>query len=461
MILHSHNIGLIFSGKGDLRLMEEFVRSLGHCSRALDINDITLPDWKEISIIITDEESGRRHGETLVRIKKCSDVFTALLVAVRKKNAISRWLEFGFDDVLPMPFTKAELRARLTTFLRIREQSYELKERSDAMLKALVESSSDHIFMLDRDGTFVTSNNKMTSFFPDSYHNADNVVGRPLHEIYPPDLASALESMLKEVLISKKPVTREYAVAETAYATWHQYTLYPILLGAEVTAVGGICRDVTPLKEAQERAYSSLKEKDALLRELYHRTKNNMQVIIGMLYLQRQAVSDESVSSVFREVENKIAAMALVHQRLYETKDLSRIDLKEYVGDLLSLLVRTYNKGIQSISTEVEGESILISIETAIPCGLLLNELISNAFKHAFRERQKGVIKIGILKLEKGIIEIIVTDDGAGFPEGFDLRRSCSSGLQTVVSLVEHQLQGTIEMSSGAGSRFRITFRDE
>ncbi len=451
-----HTIALLFFSKSDRRLLGEFIESLGHRVRSPEPHRMPSLDWGEIGVVISDERSAHQWGEMLVREKKCSEVFIALLIAMKKKSAISRWLEFGYDDALPMPLTKAELGARLTTFLRIREQSYELKQRREAIFKALTDSSSDHIFMLDRHGIFLASNNKMISFAAGS---TDSLVGGTLRDAYSPALSSDLYKMMKKVYTFKRAVTFERVVPGKEANTWVQYTLYPIMEGDTVQAVGGIGRDVTSLKLAEATATKALREKESLLRELYHRTKNNMQVIIAMLDLHSQAVKNGEVLQVFREVENRIKSMSLVHQKLYEARDLSSIEMASYTRDLVELLVRSYKEKSQVITTNLDLERVTVNIDVAIPYGLVINELISNCFKHAFNSQETGVVTIRLRLLGGGEIELCLADDGAGMPDNFDIRESSSLGLQSVIALVEHQLRGIIEMRSNGGTEIVIRFQ--
>ena len=152
--------------------------------------------------------------------------------------------------------------------------------------------------------------------------------------------------------------------------------------------------------------------------------------------------------------------MALVHEKLYQAKDLSRVDLKEYLNDLLSLLKRSYKDLSDGIKINMEMESVSVTIDYAIPCGLIVNEIISNSFKHAFSEAKKGEICIGLKSQADGEIEIRVSDDGAGMPEGFDYREASSFGIQTIIALTEHQLQGKLDLNTDKGTEFQIRFKD-
>ena len=218
--------------------------------------------------------------------------------------------------------------------------------------------------------------------------------------------------------------------------------------------------DVSERKRAEEAMKAALEEKEILLRELYHRTKNNMQVIRSMLALQGAHCGHPEVKSVFKETENRIQAMALVHQKLYQSRDLSRINLKEYYNDLAHFLIRSYGAAGERITLRLHLEDIHVLIDTAIPCGLVLNELVSNALKHAFPDGREGEIVVEVFRSEGRSIEIRFSDNGAGVPEGFDLRTQGTLGLQTVLMIVEHQLKGKLEFSNKTGLTVKLRFQD-
>ena len=213
-------------------------------------------------------------------------------------------------------------------------------------------------------------------------------------------------------------------------------------------------------KKAEEQVKKTLSEKEALLRELHHRTKNNMGVIIALLDLQAEDLGDKRIKEAFTDTQNRIRSMALVHQKLYEAGDLSRINLKDYITDLANILVKSYRVAPGGISVVREMEDVQVLIDTAIPCGLILNELISNALKFAFIGRKEGVLRIGLRRLEDGEIALSVSDDGRGPPPGFDFRRDGHMGLQTVFALGENQLNGKVDFESNGGVACRIKFRD-
>ena len=263
----------------------------------------------------------------------------------------------------------------------------------------------------------------------------------------PPHVPLAL--MLKYLLFSLGPILFLLSIM----GLWY--------LKREVTKkTQSLREEIKERKQTEEQIKVSLKEKEVLLRELYHRTKNNMQVIISMLHLQSQNIEDDNVLEIFKKTENRIKSMALVHEKLYQTKNLSRVDLKEYFNDLLSLLARSYKDLAGGIRINTDMERVSVTIDYAIPCGLIINEIISNSFKHAFSETKKGEIRIGLKLQADGEIEIRVSDDGAGMPEGFDYREASSFGIQTIIALTEHQLQGKLDLNTDKGTEFQIRFKD-
>lgn len=218
--------------------------------------------------------------------------------------------------------------------------------------------------------------------------------------------------------------------------------------------------DITERKRFEVQLKQTLAEKTTLLQELYHRTKNNMQVISAMLAMKSEFVQNPEVVQIFREMENRIQSMALVHQKLYQSQSLSRINLKEYTHELTTLLIRSYSTSMR-VNYDIDAENLFVLIDTAMPCGLILNELISNALKYAFPNDRAGTIRISVHRLDTNHIEIVVADDGVGLPAGIDLRNSETLGLQTVFILAEKQLDGSIEFKENNGLTCRLVVRDD
>jgi PAS domain S-box-containing protein len=218
-----------------------------------------------------------------------------------------------------------------------------------------------------------------------------------------------------------------------------------------------IIQDISERKAYESRLSGSLAEKEALLRELYHRTKNNMQVICSLLNLECSRCKDPSIAEEFHTIEGRIQSMSLVHEKLYRSRDLSRIDLAEYIGDLVELLTNSYGVRPERIRVSESLSPIRVPIDIAVPCGLILHEVISNSLKHAFPNERSGRLDIRLDSTEDGRVRIVVSDDGIGMAKDFDSRTCEGMGIRTIVSLAE-QISGTIAFSGACGVSCELRF---
>jgi PAS domain S-box-containing protein len=207
-----------------------------------------------------------------------------------------------------------------------------------------------------------------------------------------------------------------------------------------------------------EKIESSLKEKEVLLKEIHHRVKNNLQIISSLLNLQSGYIKDKDSIEIFKESQNRVRSMALIHEKLYQSKDMSQIDFSEYVSELVSNLFSSYSLNSALITLHQNINDILLEIDIAINLGLIINELVSNAFKHAFPEGRKGNLYISIKK-DGHKYELIIEDDGIGFSSEIDFRKTESLGLQLIITLVE-QIGGEIFLFSDNGTKFVIKFNN-
>ncbi|KPQ41808.1 MAG: sensory transduction histidine kinase, partial [Candidatus Methanoperedens nitroreducens] len=221
-------------------------------------------------------------------------------------------------------------------------------------------------------------------------------------------------------------------------------------------------RDITERKEAGEKIEESLKEKEILLREIHHRVKNNMQIISSLLKLQAGTIKDEKYLDIFKESQNRILAMSLVHETLYRSEGFSRINARDYITSISNGIVQSYRDRGNNISMNLNIEDIALGIDSSIPCGLIINELITNSLKHAFPDRRNGEIKIVLTNINghEYEYELIVSDNGIGLPEDIDFRKTETLGLHLVSMLAEDQLSGTIDLYQNNGTEFKIRFKD-
>ncbi|MHB0955463.1 MAG: PAS domain-containing protein [Pirellulaceae bacterium] len=219
----------------------------------------------------------------------------------------------------------------------------------------------------------------------------------------------------------------------------------------------GISQDITERRQAEERIQASLDEKKVLLQEIHHRVKNNMQVISSLVALQAGRVPEAAMREILQDVTHRVRSMALVHEKLYESSDLARVNFSEYSRSLLTYLWRAHDATVSGIRLVLDLEPIQLSVNAAVPCGLILNELATNALKHAFRGQPGGEVAVSLRGTPEGQVCLRVEDDGVGLPAGFDWRTADSLGLHLVHMLVG-QLHASVEITSDEGTQIAVTF---
>jgi two-component sensor histidine kinase len=209
--------------------------------------------------------------------------------------------------------------------------------------------------------------------------------------------------------------------------------------------------------QAEVQLTGLLREKELLLREIHHRVKNNLQIISSLLDLHSDAIRDTGVLALFKDSQHRIHSMALVHEILYQSPDLAWVDVGAYLQRLSAQLFRSYGVDARRITLRTHTDRVLLDIDQAIPCGLILNELLTNAFKYAFPEDRTGEVYVALHADPPQHVTIVVQDTGIGLPEGLDFRNTDSFGLQLVCLLAE-QMEGTITLLREQGTTFTLTF---
>jgi PAS domain S-box-containing protein len=348
-----------------------------------------------------------------------------------------------------------------------RKSAEEALRASEEKYRFLVENITDVVWQISTDYrfTYVSPTDERQRGY-----TADEVLGKTIFDF----MAEKSKNEVMERAYARRMIMEKGERLSAAVFEIEQIRKDGILIWTEVTSnpvydqtgcllyYQGVTRDITERKRADEQIRKSLSEKEVLLRELYHRTKNNMNVITALLEIQAADIDDERLKTAFTEAEHRIYSMALAHQKLYEANDLSRLNLKEYLQDLLESLRKSLNISASQISIVSEMEDVFILIDTAIPCGLILNELISNIFKYAFPDNRNGEIRLQLRRNESGEVDIRISDNGVGVPPGFDFHRDGHLGMQSIFLLGEGQLKGQVifETGQGGGLACHITFLD-
>ena len=331
--------------------------------------------------------------------------------------------------------------------------SSRLRESEDRY-RIAIESSNDGAAIV-RGGTHLYVNRRFVEMF--GYAAQDEITGRPLSAIVHPDDYDRVIT-INDLRQRGEQASTRYGfkgVKKGGEPVFVEVSAACILYRGKPASLAYF-RDVTERNTAEAQVKASLAEKEVLLKEIHHRVKNNLQIISSLLYLQSRAVDDAKTIEALNESQNRIKSMALVHDALYRSLDVAHIDMTEYVSSLVRHLANSYRREDILVNVKVDVAHVSFPIDMAVPCGLIVNELISNALKHAFKTSGDNRVRVALVSGE-GKFVLSVTDNGVGLSAELDVTKSPSLGLQLVCVLVD-QLDGTMEVSGDEGTAFTITF---
>ncbi|MEB3335893.1 MAG: histidine kinase dimerization/phosphoacceptor domain -containing protein [Leptolyngbyaceae bacterium] len=352
---------------------------------------------------------------------------------------------------LPSPAQLEATNQELQKQIRERIIVEESLRHSEERYRAIVEDQTELIARFQPDGTLTFINEAYCRYFKRSRQELMNSSYEPV--IFDAD-RELITSMLNS-LNSENPVaTIEHRVIVDGEVRWMQWINRIILDDQdrfiEFQSVG---RDINARKQAEQQLQTSLK---VLLKEVHHRVKNNLQMVYSLLRLQYRRIKDQQAAEVLLESQNRVKSISLIHEKLYGAEDVSKIDFAQYISSLTASLFSSYNISSATVTLNTQVEAISLAIDKAIPCGLIINELVSNSLKYAFPERS-GQIQVELTADQENQITLIIKDDGIGLPEQFDLTTADSLGLQLVQDFVA-QLEGAIQIVHEKGTEFRIVF---
>ncbi|MEG4343314.1 PAS domain S-box protein [Microcoleus sp. A003_D6] len=332
-------------------------------------------------------------------------------------------------------------------------------QESEHKFRSLYEATSDAVMLLD-EKEFFDCNRATLKIFGCS--NKTEFYGKHLSEFSPPFQPNGQDS----ASLATQRMNTAMQTGSCRFDWVHkrldgsEFSAEILLNAMEINGekfFQAVVRDITERKRDEEKIKASLAEKDVLLQEIHHRVKNNLQVISSLLKLQSRYIQDSRVSEMLKESQNRVRSMALVHEQLYQSKNLSDIDFAEYIDNLSHNLFQAYEIHAEGVKLETNIAPCSLNIDTAVPCGLIINELVTNSLKYAFTGQTKGKIKIDFTLDKNTVCVLTVSDSGIGFPQDLDYRKARTLGLRLVGSLVK-QIRGKIELLETAGTTFKITF---
>lgn len=411
---------------------------------------------KSADVIVPDEVKGivGRVWKELIQ-KSGGERSTNENITKDGKRILCEWYNTPLIDDNEVVIGVASLVEEITE----RVKAEDLLKQQREYLRAVIDTDPNFVFAKDWDGRFTLVNKAVA----ENYGTVpESLIGKTDGDFN--TNADEVEHFLnydREVIATGEPkfIPEEKVTNSlTGQTKWYQTIKVPLKGTDGQMQVLGVAADITARKAAEEITKRSLKEKELLLKEIHHRVKNNLQIIISLLKLQSKFVFDPRDMAIFNKSRSRVETMSLIHEKLYKSADISQIDIGNYLKDLVSHLLKAYKINTANIEFVINAENILMTIDTAIPCGLIVNELINNILKHAFPDGYIGKIELNLRRCGENVI-LEVIDNGIGIPDSFDMDKSDSLGMQLIDTLVK-QLDGIVEINNSNGTRFIIEFKE-
>jgi PAS domain S-box-containing protein len=326
------------------------------------------------------------------------------------------------------------------------------------ILYRIFEFAPDAIVLADHEGRIIKANAQAERMFG---HQRSDLLGQPVEMLIPSRFA--VNHIGHRSGYTMAPHARPMGMGLELFGLRRDGTEFPVdimlspLESDQGRLVLAVVRDATERKRIEAQAREA---REMYIREIHHRIKNNLQVISSLLFLQSTHTADPNILGILKESQSRVRSIALIHEKLYRSTELSKLYFAEYVRDLVTDLFRTYGITQKALNVTTTVEDVYLDVDTAIPCGLIINELVSNVLKHAFPEGSRGEVMVDLRPIGVKEYRLMVSDNGVGLPTDFEVSRSNSLGLKLVGDLT-HQLDGSLDVRSGpAGTIFSITFKE-
>lgn len=355
----------------------------------------------------------------------------------------TKLIRYGGENAILGIITDITDRKRFEDALRNSEEKY----------RHLVENMSEVLYSTDENGVITYISPVARSL---SGYSPSEIIGKNFLEFIFKDDAEYIQEQFRKRISGIHEVSECRIMTKTGDLKWIRSSGRSIILNDRFLGIQGVIADITEQKRAEDKIKASLREKEAMMREIHHRVKNNLQIVSSLLRLQSRAIKSRKLKETFDIAQNRIKSMALIHEVLYLSENLDRINFSVYIKRITDYLFAMFSRKAKKIHMELDIGEYYLDIEKAIPCGLIINELVSNAFKHAFPDNKPGKIQI-LLKNKLGKYTLTIRDTGIGFPREVEYRKAETLGLQLVHDLV-NQIDGTLAMNSADGTSFEIDF---
>jgi len=371
------------------------------------------------------------------------------------------------QDITERKKIELEFRQRAVEYAKINvslEEEIRQRKTADANLKktlsllnASLESTADGILVVNQQGNITSHNENFVTMWHIPTDIAKTLDYQTIIRYFQSKIRDPDEFLANMKDLFEHPGRESYDMIELNDGRIFERYSKPQKIGKDVVGRVWSFRDITDRKRSEEKLVASLQEKEVLLREVHHRVKNNLQLVSGLLDMTRMRTQDQSTSTILTDMMLKIQTMAQIHTQMYESKEFGRISITGPFRDQVAALSNIYSRKGHEISCEINTQDITLPVDQALPCALVVNEILSNSYKHAFKGKKHGTIDVSAVQ-ENGNVRITIRDDGIGMPANFDIGRTNSLGLKLVRTLVQHQLKGSLMINSRQGTETIVEF---
>lgn len=416
---------------------------------AIEASGKTRPDLILMDIKLGSDMDGIEAAGKINELMDCPIVY---LTAYADEVTVERaklTMPYGY---IVKPLDERELKSVIQIALYKHDSEKKIKE-SEARYRSIVNTLDGYVFIVDENHKLVFQNDQL-----DTLLGSAPSKGRPemrcyelLFERNKPCVHCQMENVQKGIVTKTE-------IRDEMRGRWFYLVNTPVHTAGGKILNQHLLMDITERKVREEAIFTMLSEKEILLREVHHRVKNNLQLILSLIRLQEAKSGDQQVKKNLKSFANRIASMALIHENLYSCENLSRVPFRSYVAKLVSHLMQACGASREGIRTNIDVDDILLQVDTAIPCGMIINELVTNSIKHAFGDRPNGNIYIGMHRNENKY-RLNVKDDGIGLAPGKELFFNGSMGMQ-IINALSMQLGSKPEFYSGAGTEFRLELEE-
>ncbi|MBF0545629.1 MAG: PAS domain S-box protein [Candidatus Riflebacteria bacterium] len=373
-------------------------------------------------------------------------------IGIIKENSETVWV-----DVSAIPVNFPDWKSIVVTMdITAREHIRDELQKNLELFDTFFAHSPGILNLVDETFHYLKTDSLTPTYFG---LTRESIIGKALGDLVPVFLAK-YENMMQQVMnTGKEEVGVEVSspASTTGTTAFWQETFFPVSLPGGKRGLGIIGVEITKRKQAEALVKQSLLEKEALLKEIHHRVKNNLTVVSSLLSLQSWKIEDTTMQALFKESEQRIRTIASIHEKLYKTNNFSAINFDSYLESILEEIMNLYKVSSQKIVVELHIKDVELDLERAVPCALLMNELLTNVFKHAFPDNRDGLLRIDFTHAD-GTYTLTIKDNGIGLPNDFDYKKTNSLGLE-LVNLLTKQLDGIIQIQSKNGTEAILKFK--